>query len=349
MDEVESIGDAVTGGLVAQAIEGRAGQTADGHTNEGACLNCGTPLTGRYCVNCGQKAHVHRTLGAFFHDLAHGVLHFEGKIWSTLPLLAWRPGELTRRYIDGERAKFVSPIALFLFSVFMMYAVVSTLGGLNPDFNSKQNLAQAERNAQRDLIQLEGERAKAAMAGAPLVEFDDSISDKKKELVVIRGLRDQGLTTAVLQSPETAFQTDVPVVRDLVEKARSNPQLLLYKLKTNSYKWSWALIPLSVPFLWLLFPFSRRFRLYDHVVFVTYSLAFVSLLIVTGTAISYVGLSAVAVPILFIPPWHMYRQLRGTYGLGRWGAVWRTAVLLVVAVAVLSTFIAAMIAMGLMG
>ena len=53
----------------------------------------------------------------------HGVLHFEGKIWRTLPLLAWKPGELTRRYIDGERARFVSPIALFLFSVFLMFAV----------------------------------------------------------------------------------------------------------------------------------------------------------------------------------------------------------------------------------
>ena len=71
-------------------------------------------------------------LRAFFHDLLHGVLHFEGKIWRTLPMLAWRPGELTRRYIDGERASFVSPIALFLFSVFLMFAVGSLSGGLSP-------------------------------------------------------------------------------------------------------------------------------------------------------------------------------------------------------------------------
>ncbi len=42
---------------------------------------------------------------------------------------------------------------------------------------------------------------------------------------------------------------------------------------------SWLLIPLSLPFMWLLFPFSRRFRLYDHVVFVTYSLGFMTLLV----------------------------------------------------------------------
>ena len=54
---------------------------------------------------------------------------------------------------------------------------------------------------------------------------------------------------------------------------------MLFKLKSNGYKYSWALIPLSVPFVWLLFPFSSRFRLYDHTVFVTYSLCFMLLLV----------------------------------------------------------------------
>jgi hypothetical protein len=83
-------------------------------TEEGdgsGCLNCGTPLVGKHCHECGQQGHIHRTLSAFWHDLLHGVLHFEGKTWRTLPLLVWRPGELTRRYVDGERARFVSPIA----------------------------------------------------------------------------------------------------------------------------------------------------------------------------------------------------------------------------------------------
>src|SRR5687768_13876887 len=128
MPDLEAIGDAVTGVALARAAEPTAGE-GDGHTHEHNCLNCGCALKGDYCHCCGQKAHVHRTLGAFWHDLLHSVLHFEGKIWRTLPLLAWRPGDLTRRYIEGERARFVSPMALFLFSVFLMFIVFSTLGG----------------------------------------------------------------------------------------------------------------------------------------------------------------------------------------------------------------------------
>ena len=73
---------------------------------------------------------MHRTLGAFFHDLVHGVLHFEGKLWRTLPLLAWQPGKLTRDYIDGQRARYISPIALFLFTIFITFALISLFGGV---------------------------------------------------------------------------------------------------------------------------------------------------------------------------------------------------------------------------
>ncbi|WP_126173080.1 DUF3667 domain-containing protein [Altererythrobacter xinjiangensis] len=50
-----------------------------------------------------------RTAGAFLHDLAHGALPFEGRVWHTLPELVLRPGQLTRRNIEGERPRFVSP------------------------------------------------------------------------------------------------------------------------------------------------------------------------------------------------------------------------------------------------
>jgi hypothetical protein len=346
MSDLEAVGDAVTGGLVTAAVERRTG-VGPVQAHDGPCLNCGAALTGPYCANCGQKAQVHRTLGAFFHDLAHGVLHFEGKIWKTLPLLAWKPGELTRRYIDGERGKFVSPIALFLFSVFMMFAVVSALGGMSPTYTGKEDLTKANRQATAALHDLELQRQSAIKNGQPIDAIDKQIADKNDELAFIRTLREKGFATAALKAPQAGFESDVPQLKTLIAKAKENPQLLLYKLKNNSYKWSWALIPLSVPFLWLLFPFSRRFRLYDHVVFVTYSLAFMSLLIVAGTALGSVGIGAIAVPMLLIPPWHIYRQLRGTYGLTRMGALWRTCILVLVAVLVLSLFIIGMVALGL--
>ena len=62
-------------------------------------------LAGPYCATCGQKAHIHRSVRGFMQDFLQGLFNFEGKFWHTLPMLVWRPGEMTRRYIAGERAR----------------------------------------------------------------------------------------------------------------------------------------------------------------------------------------------------------------------------------------------------
>jgi hypothetical protein len=304
MGNLESLGDAVTGGIIGRAVEPAAGEIGpDGLTHETNCLNCGADLNGPFCHQCGQHAHVHRTLSSFFHDFVHGVLHFEGKIWRTLPMLAWRPGELTRRYIDGQRARFVSPIALFLFCVFLTFAVMGLTGALQAPHLNKD-------------VQVETLNAKA------LKEHDVKPQNVDVQMDRLPGF-----------------------VRNAIGKAKGNPELLFYKLKTNAYKFSWALIPISAPFVWLLFPFSRRFRMYDHTVFVTYSLCFMMLLLVTATVI---GLAAPAIEDLawLVPPFHMYRQLRGTYGVGRWGGIWRTAALSIFAFIAISLFVSLLVTVG---
>src|SRR3982751_1997825 len=163
--DFEALGDAVTGGIVGRAVEPKAGEASDGHIHETNCLNCGSELVGDFCYACGQHAHVHRTLSAFFHDFLHGVLHFEGKIWRTLPLLAWKPGELTRRYIDGQRASFVSPIALFLFCVFLTFAVMGLTGssmlGSKSAAEARKDMTSEIRKDKQKIAQLEEQRAVA--------------------------------------------------------------------------------------------------------------------------------------------------------------------------------------------
>ena len=328
------------------AEAGAAAAGDDGHTHERACLNCGCVLVGDYCHCCGQQAHVHRTLAAFGHDLLHGVLHFEGKIWRTLPLLAWRPGELTRWYIDGQRARFVSPIALFLFSVFLMFAVASATGALNigRDPAMTADLAQQVAADQAKVIKLEEDRRAAVLAHRPTKTIDASLTAARAELNAIRMVQQKGIAKgSVVQVSD-----DLPDwLRDNVGKAAENPDLLLYKLKTNAYKWSWTLIPLSVPFVWLLFPFSRRFGLYDHTVFVTYSLCFMTLLALAAILFGAVGLGVLAGFTLMVPPFHMYRQLKQAYGLTQLGALWRTALLVSFAAVGALLFIFLQVALGL--
>ena len=112
----------------------------------------------------------------------------------------------------------------------------------------------------------------------------------------------------------------------------------------HAYKYSWLLIPISVPFVWLLFPFNRRFPIYDHTVFVTYSLSFMTLLTVIMLIADALGLHAIKWLIVIVPPIHMYRQLRGAYQCSRLGAVLRTAALVVAAAIALVIFAGVIVA-----
>ena len=343
MSNLEAIGDAMTGAVLGRAVEPKAGELSEGHSHESVCLNCGTSLDGPFCHHCGQHAHVHKTLTAFFHDLAHGVFHLEGKLWNTIPMLVWRPGELTRRYIDGQRARFVSPIALFLFCVFLMFGIVGlTSNTVNGTKKASADAASELSVDQRKLATLEQMRSTAS--GEFAAKLDAKINDLKDDMAALQAVKDGKVDASVRFSNQFLGGLGNALGGQLNEAAK-NPELLFYKLKTNAYKFSWALIPISVPFVWLLFPFSRRFGLYDHTVFVTYSLCFMMLLLAASSAI---GLASDAVASLawFVPPVHMYRQLRGTYGLGKASAVWRTAVLTIFAFIAISLFASLLVMVG---
>jgi hypothetical protein len=343
MGELDGIGDAVTGAMLARAVEPDAGEANDGHTHEKACLNCGTPLTGAYCSACGQKAHVHRSLRAFMGDFVAGVLNFEGKFWRTVPMLVWCPGDLTRRYIGGERARFISPIALYLFSVFLMFAVLNFTGALDTDMNDevKGGLQTAIAEDQKAIVKLEAERKTAAAAGKDLAAIDRKIAKHKADIAQVEGIQHGKIVTVDKSDGE------VPAwISPWIERATNDPDLLALRMQEAASKYSWLLIPLSLPFMWLLFRFSRKFRLYDHPVFVTYSLSFMMMLVITGGLFVAFGWSGFAGMLFLLPPFHMYRQLKGAYQLGRFGTWWRTILLVTFAMIAGGIFFAFVAALG---
>ncbi|MDZ3830371.1 MAG: DUF3667 domain-containing protein [Sphingopyxis sp.] len=370
--DMEAIGAAVTAGLASGVVEPGHGS---GHAAAGMrCLNCGTVLTGSHCHRCGQKADIHRSFGAIGHDLVHAIFHFEGKIWNTLPLLAWRPGDLTRRYIHGERARFISPLALFLFSVFLTYVVLAMVGpggGLSEQI-AKAAAEQTRSNALTSSFEGEIDRIDKRLAAPQLsVSERNELTERRATLEKSAGYlgmvpsmskaeRDKG--PAVLDDPKeqvmtsarflsrTKVDTGVPILDKSLKKGVANPGLVIYKLQANAYKFAWALIPLSLPFMWLLFPFSRRFRTYDHFVFVTYSISFVLLLFVVVRLLNLtvIGDVATGVAALYVPL-HMYRQLRGAYRSSRFGAFVRMNLLLYFSLFTVIAFMTMLLTLGVMG
>lgn len=339
----EGLGTAIEGGLLGRAVEPGAGEAGDHPAGPVTCANCGTSYTGHFCPQCGQKAHIHRSLAAIGHDIMHGVLHLDGKLWETLPLLTLKPGELTRRYIAGERAKFVSPMSMFLFTVFAMFAVFQMVGisaptDLPAELSGNGTSSTFEANIQRQITTLEKERDGLAKAD-PRRESIDA------ELAIIRKMVGDGGGPGDSDISPTGISF---LDKGIIAKWKKNPSLMLYKLQANGYKFSWLLIPLSVPFLWLMFAWRRQFKAYDHAVFVTYSLSFMSLLFIVMSILSTIPEGGGWAALLFFvaAPLHLYKQLRHAYGLSRFSAFWRFCVLLFCMQFVLMLFL---LALGVLG
>lgn len=87
------------------------------------CKNCHHVFKGNYCNNCGQSAETHRINAHFlWHDIQHGLFHFDKGILYSFKQLFTRPGNSVREFIEGKRVKHFKPISLVV--------ILATLYGL---------------------------------------------------------------------------------------------------------------------------------------------------------------------------------------------------------------------------
>ncbi|MGZ3182917.1 MAG: DUF3667 domain-containing protein [Telluria sp.] len=351
--EIDAAADLLTAGMIAKEIEGQGPGAAAHH----ACANCATPVHGKFCSNCGQSAHLHRSILHLGEELLHGLLHFDAKGWRTLPMLVFKPGQLTRRYVDGQRTRFVSPLALFLFMVFVMFFVFSTtagnghVAGVADDASGieKARAKIALKVAERQAEVAKAEQALAAAKGEDVADARRDLEDAREALRGVEKARDVvgDKDTINITSDGKKIKTGIAVFDSAIKHAIDNPELTKYKLKNAASKYSFLLVPISMPFVWLMFFWKRRFTMYDHAVFVLYSLCFMALLMSVVVLLAHVGAGTIAaILVVCAPPLHMYKQLRGTYALSRYGALWRTAGLLLVSLIVIAIYSATIVVLS---
>ncbi|MBA4011609.1 MAG: hypothetical protein C0481_07055 [Phenylobacterium sp.] len=377
--DVDSTGGAVTGAMMGAAVEKPTGKAG---AHSGHCDDCGAEVTGRFCANCGQPAHTHRTLLHLGEEILHGVMHFDSRIWRTLPLLVANPGRLTREWVLGKRTRYVSPLAMYLFTVFVMFMILS--------FMPVKTQIQAAETAVRDaasgpastgttymIATNEVVQAETALENAPKGDDPASVAKRAELMTRLAAAREaeRAADAAMAESPSApnvavmganladnlrtaAANGDLKVNtgdkaldKKLLKKLQ-NPELTLYKLQQTFYKFSFLLIPISIPFVALLFLWKRGFTLYDHGVFVLYSLTFMAMLImVTAGLMRFGGVMAVIALLAAtaIVPAHMFAQVKGAYGLSTFAALWRTGMLLLFCSLALSLFLTAVVVLGVAG
>jgi hypothetical protein len=147
------------------------------------------------------------------------------------------------------------------------------------------------------------------------------------------------------------INTGWPLLDAHLREKALNPDLALYKMQDAAYKWSFLLVPISLPFIGFLFLFKKGITLYDHTVYALNSLSFASLafiaviLTVQYPPLKFIGDSVIA----FVIPIHTYFHLKGAYALRWWSALWRTFFVLMFASIALALYLVIILILGLAG
>ena len=147
------------------------------HAAPTQCENCGSELHGHYCHECGQSVvNPIRHASHALEEVFESFWHLDGRVFRTLRDLVV-PARLACNYIAGHRARYITPLRLFVILSVLTFFV----GQMTVDFNNatvelddRNSIASArtvaEVEARRDKA-LEGiAKGRTDAEGVPLVK-----------------------------------------------------------------------------------------------------------------------------------------------------------------------------------
>ncbi len=236
------------------------------------CANCGHPVTGNFCPQCGQEdKDVRRPFFYFLQELLKVVFVLDGRAYRTVFYLLTRPGFLTREYFQGRRASYTPPLRLFLVisvGFFLLVGIVTSIasmqaGMVEPSPEEESSAVSAQPTTNETVVTTE----------APIVVLNE---DRSTEEVL------EQLRTVINQIhlPFLSEERNENLSRILIAQTEANLQEVMddpREFFLSSLEYITVFMLLMMPLLALmqriLFLFSRRYYV-EHLVLTLHNHAF---------------------------------------------------------------------------
>jgi hypothetical protein len=120
-----------------QHVAGPMAATIDSSAQHAAgtaqqCANCGAPVSGKYCSQCGQRfEHEIHSVLHFAREATEDLTHADSRLWGTIIALLFKPGFLTREFLSGRRVRYLPPLRLYLVLSVLFFLVLGSDNTVN--------------------------------------------------------------------------------------------------------------------------------------------------------------------------------------------------------------------------
>ena len=290
------------------SVHGRALREDEGRdvnaSDNPNCLNCGARLGGQYCGTCGQRSlsrliSIWQLLAEAFGDL----FEMDSRLWRTLRPLLVRPGQLTRDYLLGRRARYMPP--------FRRYLVLSLIFFVVAFFDPRDDLGLLFEPVPPDAVS----EAPDTALGADDKTFELSVTDPEAKCDID--------SDEFSDWPDwfkrrlTPDRLEAVCNRVLADNGATFLDLLIDNIPVALI----VLMPLMALVLKVLYPLSRRYFV-EHLLFIVHFHAFFFLILTLQILFSRTmgllgapdGASALVIVAasLYIPV-YLYMALRRVY------------------------------------
>jgi hypothetical protein len=268
-----------------------------------ACLNCGAPLAGAFCADCGQRdVPPYPSVRELVVEAAAEFSGWDGRLATTLRDLILRPGMLTREFLEGRRVRYISPLRLYLMAS-LVYFLLAAGAPDNKPQSGKTTIAGVQ-------VGVTSTDSKGA------VSRPDRVAKAARESLQDRSLSAEDKAAAlgdVARAPAW--------LRPFLRRSIEDPRGLKRGLSETMPRMLFVLLPI---FAGILALFYRGRKYPEHLYFAVHLHAFIFLALVLGELLKYTRVSflvdaASLVAFVWIP---IYATLafRRVYG----GSVGRT-------------------------
>ena len=179
------------------------------------CLNCENSISeeDNFCSRCGQvndlkKVSLKQYLSAYFDDF----LSFDSRLLNTIVGLIFKPGFVTKNYVDGKRMSYVNPFKLYIQITILFFLLIGIFGTID-------KFKPVTHNTTDIVPELNAEKGREVL---------DSIKSETLKELEENNVQIDSSTLSIIETQLEGFSINKDSLQNQLEKQSNYNKLLIY-------------------------------------------------------------------------------------------------------------------------